>query len=289
MSDSQPPPTCPRHPDRVSYVRCQRCDRPTCPECQRPAAVGIQCVDCVKQANKGARQPRTAVGGALAHGRPVVTLTLIAICVAVWLVQWVYPPITSDMLFAPVQGEHQPWRLLTSAFVHSPRTIFHIGFDMYALWICGQYLEPLLGRARFLALYLISALGGSVGYVLLATTPSSPTDYYNSGWYTGTLGASGAVFGLFLAMLILGRKLGLRTGGLVVLIAINAALSFIVPNIAWQVHVGGAVTGAVCGGIIAVLGREHRQLQWVGLALVVPILVALAAWRYSTVTLPVGF
>jgi len=250
--------------------------------------VGIQCVDCVKQARQGARRQVTVMGGAVAHGRPIVTLSIIVICVVVWLAQWADPRVTRDMLFAPVLGEHEPWRFLTSAFVHSPRTIFHIGFDMYALWICGQYLEPLLGRARFLALYIISALGGSVGYVLLATTPSSPTDFH-SGWYTGTVGASGAVFGLFLAMLILSRKLGLRTGGLVVLIAVNAALSFIVPNIAWQVHVGGAVTGAVCGGIIAVLGREHRHLHWVGLGLVLPVLAALAAWRYSTVTLPVGF
>src|SRR5450756_1460746 len=82
----QAEPVCPRHPDRVSYVRCQRCGRPTCPECQRPAAVGVQCIDCVREGQKSMRMPRTQFGARVSQdGRPVVTLTIIGICVAVWL------------------------------------------------------------------------------------------------------------------------------------------------------------------------------------------------------------
>ncbi len=251
--------------------------------------MGIQCVDCVKESNKGARRQVTTLGGPIAPGRPIVTIGIIALCVLIWIGQRVNSRVTSELMFAPALGEHDPWRFLTAAFVHAPNTIFHIGFDMYALWICGQYLEPVLGRARFLALYLISAVGGSVGYVLLASTPSSAADYYQSGWYTPTVGASGAVFGLFLAMLVIGRKIGLRTGGLVVLIAINAVLSFVIPHIAWQVHVGGAVTGAICAGAIVTLGRERRMWHWPALGGVLLLIAALAAWRYSTVTLPIGF
>ena len=107
----QQAPVCPRHPDRVSYVRCQRCGRPTCPECQRPAAVGVQCVDCVREGQKGMRTPRTQFGAAVTTGRPVVTLTIIAICVVVWLAQQVSPTVTQELSFAPYQGVSEPWRL----------------------------------------------------------------------------------------------------------------------------------------------------------------------------------
>src|SRR5450631_2589870 len=182
----QAEPVCPRHPDRVAYVRCQRCGRPTCPECQRPAAVGIQCVDCVREGQKSMRTPRTQFGARVSQdGRPVVTMTIIGICVAVWLLQRVSDQVTAQLAFVPLLGRTEPWRFLTAAFAHSPGNLLHILFNMYALWILGQFLEPMLGRARFAALYLVSALGGSVSYLLLASPPASVAGLNsNSSWVT---------------------------------------------------------------------------------------------------------
>lgn len=277
-------PTCPRHPDQVSFVTCQRCERPTCAQCQRPAAVGIQCVDCVKQSSKDVPRQVSLFGGRMAQGRPVVTIGLIAVCVVVWLGQMVHSSITYDLAYSPWQTGSEPWRMLTSAFVHSPDTVFHIAFNMYALWICGQYLEPLLGRARFFALYLISAFGGSVCYELLASLPTRT--HLSSGWLTPTLGASGAVFGLFVTVLVLNRHLGREVGSVIALIVINGAIGFLVPNIAWQDHLGGAITGGVCAAAIVLLGRERRNLQWAALTGVVVLLVVIAVVRYRTVDLP---
>ncbi|RNI19679.1 rhomboid family intramembrane serine protease [Flexivirga caeni] len=278
-------PTCPRHPDRVALVSCQRCGRPTCAECQRPAAVGVQCVDCVKAQQRRSRTLVTAFGGRATQGRPVVTISLIAICAVVWVGQRVNSKVTTDLWYVPILSKEDPWRFLTAAFVHSPDTPFHLLFDMYALWIVGQYLEPMLGRVRFLALYLISAVGGSVGFELLASTPKTVTDY-NVGWLTPTVGASGAVFGLFVAVVVLNRHLGLQIGPMISLIAINAVLGFVVPDVAWQSHVGGAVTGGLCAGAIAVLGRQRATMQWAALAGVTVLLIVLAVIRFDAVHLP---
>jgi len=271
----------------VALVSCQRCGRPTCAECQRPAAVGVQCVDCVKAHQKQSRSLVTAFGGRAVHGRPMVTISLIAICVVVWVGQQLNDKVTTDLFYVPVLSGEDPWRFITAAFVHSPRSIFHLLFNMYALWIVGQYLEPMLGRARMLALYLISAFGGSVGYELLASTPNSPTDY-PTGWVTPTVGASGAVFGLFVAVVVLNRHLGLQSGPMIGLIVINAVIGFVVPDIAWQAHLGGAVTGGLCAGAVTLLGRSRAQWQWLAFAGIVVLLVALAVIRFETVHLPMG-
>ena len=279
----QQAPVCPRHPDRVSYVRCQRCGRPTCPECQRPAAVCVQCVDCVREGQKGMRAPRTQFGATVTTGRPVVTLTIIAICVLVWLAQQVSPTVTQELSFAPYQGQSEPWRYLTAAFAHSQGQPLHILFNMFALWQIGTYLEPMLGRVRFAALYLISALGGSVGYLLLATPPGSIADLQQgSSWVIGTVGASGAVFGLFAALLVLNRHLGRSSAGIIGVLAVNAVLGFVIPGIAWQAHLGGAITGAVLAALIAVTAPRPRQrLQLPALLAVTLALVALATAKYA--------
>lgn len=284
------PPVCPRHPDRPSYVTCQRCDRPACPECQRPAAVGIQCVDCVRAQAKTVRQPTSRFGAPTRGGRPIVTLTLIAICVVVYVGQLVNDRVTVEMMFVPLLAESQPWRFLTAAFAHSPGSVMHILFNMFALWITGQYLEPLLGRVKFLVLYLVSAIGGSVGFLLLAQLPEQLGE--RSGWTTPTVGASGAVFGLFAAVLVLNHHLGRETGGIIGVFLINGVLGFVLPNIAWQAHLGGAITGAAVALVLAVTapaGRTTAQTaarrRWFWPA-VLGILVGLAAaslWRIAAV------
>jgi len=284
-------PVCPRHPDRPAYVRCQRCGRPACPDCQRAAAVGFQCVDCVNEAQRSAPQVRSAYGGVAAAGRPLATLGIIAACAILYVLQWIVPNdwVYQNLAFATVYatpefGAFEPWRMLTSAFLHSQGFILHILLNMYMLWIFGQALEPLLGRIRFLALYLISAVGGSVGYYLL--TPA----YVPGQQLAGVVGASGAIFGLFGAMLVVQRRRGGDTRQLWVLIAINAVIGFVVPQIAWQAHLGGLVTGALCAAAIAYVPRGRRQgvLQFLGLLVVVGLLVAATAVRgATTAALPV--
>ena len=191
-------PVCPRHPDRVSYIRCQRCRRPTCPECQRSAAVGVQCVDCVREQAKGERRPVTVLGGRAGANadKPYLTLGIIAVCVLVWIGELLSPRVFAEVAFAPALGPSQPWRLLTSAFAHSPNQPMHIIFNMLALWIVGGYLERILGWARYLATYLVSALAGSVAWLLF-----QPVDPGLPAAYVPLVGASGAVFGLFAAFI----------------------------------------------------------------------------------------
>jgi membrane associated rhomboid family serine protease len=283
---SQPPteaePVCPRHPDRVSYVRCQRCERPVCPECQRPAAVGIQCIDCVREGAREIRTARTMFGGAVTDGRPLFTYGLIIACVVIWLLQRADPTLTDRLEFAPYAASHRPWTFLTAAFLHSPSNVLHIASNMYALWICGQYLEPLLGRVRFAALYLVSAVGGSVGFYLLAH-PELPQQGQQA-WWTPTVGASGAVFGLFASLIVFNRKMGLATAPIFVLIGINAVLGFAVPNIAWQAHLGGLVTGAAAAAVLVFAPKERRVVvQWTGLAVLLAVLVVLSVLKAESV------
>jgi len=265
-------PVCPRHPDRVSYVRCQRCGRPACPECQRPAPVGVHCVDCVAEAARTSREGRTVFGGRVRAGRPVVTLTLIGLCAVSYLLQLAVPGWTSQWAFSPLAGAFEPWRFLTAAFLHSPGQVFHILFNMLALWMIGPYLEGTLGRARFAVLYLMSALGGSVASVLLATATDS--------WTTAVVGASGAVFGLFGAVLVVLRRLGRDAGPIIGILVLNGVLGFVLPNIAWQAHLGGLVVGAVLGAAFAYAPRERRAL--VGWAAPVAVLVLLVGATWAT-------
>ena len=280
------PSVCPRHPDREAYVRCQRCRRPACPECQRPAAVGIQCVDCVREAARTTPGARTVFGGRATDGKPVVTYTIIGICAVVYLAQRASESVTLNYAFAPFLGWSEPWRFVTAAFLHSPQTVFHILLNMFALWTLGQYLEPMLGRARFAALYLISGIGGQVAVTLLAGSPTF-ADVAAGGrgaWFGAVVGASGAIFGLFGALLVLNRHLGRSSTAMYATIAINAAFGFLYPGISWQAHLGGLVTGLACAGVIVVFRRQRiRNLVWLGLAGVLAVLVVLTVAKYLSV------
>lgn len=244
----QPPgqPVCPRHPDRVSYVRCKRCDRPACPECQRPTDVGVLCVDCERDIarQQASARPRTAMGGRMGKRTPVVTYTLIALCVLAYLGQMVAPHIVEQLgILAPFRALAMPWTFLSAGFLHGG--IMHLVLNMYALWAVGQYLEQTLGHVRYAAVYLVSVLGGHTAVYLLA-------DPMGQSWVTGTVGASGGVFGLFAAMFIVNRRLGGQTAQILVLIALNLVITFTFPNISWQGHLGGLVFGAlVTAGMFA--------------------------------------
>jgi membrane associated rhomboid family serine protease len=232
----------------------------------------VQCVDCVRESARQAPTARTALGGKVGSGRPVVTFTIIGLCVVSWILQLVTGGEWTSMLaFAPWIGELQPYRFLTAAFLHSTSPV-HILFNMYALRITGPFLEQQLGRARFTALYLLSALGGSVGYLVLAGGPTSEA------WLTPVVGASGAVFGLFGAILLVLRRTGRNAMQIVVLIGINFAIGLFFPGIAWQAHLGGLIVGLALGAAYAYAPRERRTLVSVGATAAVAIALVVAAW-----------
>lgn len=254
MSQSQPvaddgqPPVCPRHPDRVSYVHCQRCERPVCPECQVASSVGVHCVDCARESAGRRRGARTLLGGT-AVADATVTKVLIVACVAVYLAQRLVPFVTGDLAMVPGLTASQPWRLLTTAFLHA--SLMHLALNMWALWVCGTVLEPVLGRWRYCVLYLLSALGGSTAILCLA-------DPSGDSWWTATVGASGAVFGLFGAMFVIQHRFGRDTSAILGLLAVNLLISFLGSGISWQGHLGGLVTGALVASLYAWAPRERR-------------------------------
>lgn len=275
-------PVCPRHPRRESYVRCQRCERPVCPECQRAAAVGVQCVDCVRAQNKTVRTARTVFGGQVGTRAPRVTQAVIGVCVVAYVLEWTLgDSFFNRFAYAPFLTVAEPLRMLTAAFLHAPGGfVLHILFNMYALWTIGPYLESLLGPVRFAAVYLLSALGGSVGFFLLAIPgPDSPS------WNRATVGASGAIFGLFAALLLINRRLGRDSAGIVGTIVIMGVIGFIPSlNIAWQAHLGGLVTGALATAVL-VYAPQHRRavLHPAGLAMVGVLLVVLTVLKIALV------
>ncbi|MDR6611546.1 rhomboid family intramembrane serine protease [Leifsonia sp. 1010] len=252
---------CYRHPDRESYVLCQRCGRTICGECQTPGAVGVVCPECMAQ--QRATHPRTKpawVTRLTGSGAPVVTYAIIAVCVLVFIVQTLGSllglPVNSALVYAGAYSYpsgtfgvgFEPWRMFTSVFAHA--NIIHIALNMYTLFIFGMALEPLLGRARYLALFLISGFAGSLGVLLLAS-PVQPV-----------LGASGAIFGLFGAFFIIQRRLGGSATQMLVLLAINLGIGFLPGfNIAWQAHVGGLI-GGVLVGLIYVETRQPQRRRW---------------------------
>lgn len=281
---SSEPPVCPRHPGTVSYIRCQRCRRPTCPDCQRPAPVGVQCVDCVAESGRSHPVARTRFGAPAGQDtRPVVTWTLLGLCVAVYLGQLASETVTERLAFLGILSLSEPWRFITSAFVHSPNMLLHIVFNMYILYAFGPALEQALGRVKFLATYLLCAVGGSAGVLLLS--PPSP------GWVTWVVGASGAIFGLLFLYVVLALRGGTVPTALLVMIGINLALPFVIRGIAWQAHIGGALTGAAVGGLLVLTSaagrspqaQRRRRLMWPALALITLLLAGAVVWRVLAV------
>jgi membrane associated rhomboid family serine protease len=254
----------------------------------RSAAVGQQCVECIGQAAGSTRQATTVFGGRPAAGA-VVTWTLVAINVAVYLVAWARPSIVTDLemlgYLPHVSGgplgvaAGQWYRLITSAFVTPGAGLSGLGFldilfNMWALIFVGPALEGFLGRLRFLSVYLLSAIGGGVMYYYLA----SPT--------IAAAGASGAIYGLFGAWFVVARRLRLDSRGIVMLIAINLAISFIWSSaIAWQAHIGGLLTGALLTAAYAYAPRRYRAaLQMLATIAVVAVLAVAVVIRTGQLT-----
>ncbi|MCF7551910.1 MULTISPECIES: rhomboid family intramembrane serine protease [Pseudonocardia] len=272
-------PGCVRHPDRPTGLSCTRCGRPACPECLRDAPVGRQCVDCVHEGQRTVRRGRTVAGASRGGRRPVVVPVLTALNVALFVLtaaqagsigsnnrsalfqEWVLVP-------GLVAGGDW-WRPLTSGFLHYGP--LHLVFNMLALWWLGRELEPVLGRARFLAVYLVSLLGGSAAVMLFSPANSL------------VAGASGAVFGLMGAMFVIIRRLQLPAGQIVGLVVVNLVISVVVPGISLMGHVGGLLLGAAATALLVSL-RDRRTLQLSGLAVLTLVVLTVIATRAAAVS-----
>jgi membrane associated rhomboid family serine protease len=261
-------PHCYRHPDRETYISCQRCGRPICPDCMTQAAVGFQCPECVRAWQAEAPRARTAFGGRLTRGTPIVTIVLIAINAVFFVIanataggfgpgRFVLKMALIADADSPRQGiegvaQGSYWQLITSTFLHVQ--LLHIAFNMIGLWIFGSFLESQLGRWRYLSLYLLTGFAGSVCIYVLSgpLAPGQPLNY--------SLGASGSVFGLFGAALVILLKQRRDVTQLLVLLGLNLAITFTVPDVSWQAHIGGLVSGILLGAGFAYAPRRHRSL-----------------------------
>jgi membrane associated rhomboid family serine protease len=240
---------CYRHPDRETGVSCSNCGRPICPDCMTPTPVGMRCPEC-------ARQRTRVTTGTSAFGRAAgapATYVLIALNVVAFLAELAggaggfdaSGSVINDFgVFAPQIADGEWYRIVTGAFLHAGP--IHLLFNMFALYILGTFLEPALGPARFAALYVASMLAGSLGVVVLEPD-------------TNSVGASGAVFGLFAAAFVIARGRGLEqiASQLGVLILINLVFTFSIPGISIGAHLFGFAGGAL-GALLIVAGDRGR-------------------------------
>ncbi|WP_233255606.1 rhomboid family intramembrane serine protease [Naasia lichenicola] len=205
---------------------------------------------------------------------PSASYAIITITLLVFLLQLIPGlGVTNALQYAgaysiPAFGSFEPWRMITVSLVHSTSSPFHILFNMLFLWLMGRQVESLIGTGKFVALYLISTLGGSVAVLFLAS-PLQPV-----------VGASGAIYGLLATFFVIARKSGGNTTGLVILIGINLVFSFVTASISWQAHVGGLITGGVVALILVQTPRRSQRNQQIALlAAVVGVLIVLTALR----------
>lgn len=288
--------SCYRHEGRETYIRCQRCERPICPDCMRDASVGFQCPGCVSEGMKSTRMNRTTYGGLRSANPALTSLVLIGINVFVWLAIMVTGRGQSQLtsLFAIKLGGYcradtripeeacrasglswtegvdsgAYWQVLTSAFTHVD--LLHIAFNMFALYLLGPQLEYLIGRTRFLALYLLSGVGGSAAVLWLSDA------------YTPTVGASGAIFGLMAGLLVVVYKQGGNPQSILVWILINVMITFTGRGISWQGHLGGFVIGFAIALVIAYAPREARsQVQIAGVSAIAALLLVTIGLRVA--------
>ncbi|KAA0232825.1 MAG: rhomboid family intramembrane serine protease [Actinobacteria bacterium] len=239
-----PPQTCYRHPQRRAGVTCQRCERAICPDCMIQASVGFQCPECARSGAQRVYRASDLVT------KPYVTWILVALNIAAYVAFVLAGGLDQDPLSycgdefsicGPAVKDGQWWRLLSGAFLHAG--VLHISMNMLLLYILGRGLEPLLGHLRFGVLYGASLIGGSAGVMLLS--PDQPT-----------VGASGAVFGLIGALVVLYLVRGMSLSDALlsteigVLLILNIVITLVVPGISKGGHLGGLIAGAVAGWIL---------------------------------------
>ncbi|MEO5651496.1 MAG: rhomboid family intramembrane serine protease [Marmoricola sp.] len=283
------PPTCYRHQDRETWISCQRCARPICPDCMNSASVGFQCPHCVREGAKSTRQARTPYGGKRTEDPRITSFVLIGLNVLVWLAIMATGGAGSTLVdklallpgsanrqlsngtISLVQGVNDGayWQLVTSMFTHVQP--LHLGFNMLALYFLGPTLEGVLGRARFLAAYFVSGLAGSAAVMVL----SAPNGQ--------TLGASGAIFGMMGVLVVVALKVRGQVQSVAMWIGLNLIFTFTIPNISWQGHLGGLAGGLIVGAAMVYAPRARRPLvQWGVTSLVLLVSLVAIAVRIST-------
>lgn len=275
-------PVCARHTDRPTRLRCTRCDRPACPDCLHDASVGKHCVDCVNEGQRSVRRSRTLVGAEDTGGRVIITPILIVLNVLAYVVTVVQSGsvqnndnsdfFTSLSMIPAFAAEGEWWRFLTSGFLHFG--LLHLALNMAVLYIVGNHMEPELGRARFIGVYFLSLLGGSA-----------------AAFYFGTVcqnlaGASGAVFGLMGALLVVWRRKKRDISTIVVVVVINLVSNFFT-NASLLGHLGGFIVGGLLTLAMVKAPRETRQVYTtVAVMLTVLLLVGMFALRITQLDTP---
>ncbi len=273
-------PYCYRHPNRETFVSCSECGRPICAECMTPAPVGQRCPE---HSGKPQGTKRISAGvrrGAFEGTGALMTKILLGVNILIYVITAAQGGGLNNpggslfdrwLLFGPAVADGEWWRLITSAFLHA--SLLHIAFNMYFLWLVGSAVEQALGRGRFLLIYFVSALAGSAG--ALVWTPTVPT-----------VGASGALFGILGAALVLERQRNFVLGGsALALIVINLILSFTLSNISVGGHIGGLIGGILCTLVLSKFGRAHAAYSRVGLWGIAGVLgvgllsIVVAYWR----------
>jgi len=259
---------CYRHPGRETRVSCSECGRPICTDCMVFAPVGIRCPDHAGKAQGAARMTKGVRRAAYEGTGALVTKALIAVNVLVYLVNLAQGSSINQVsgslfanwaLYAPALADGEWYRLITSTFLHAG--LIHLGFNMFVLWYVGSPVEQAIGRGRFLALYIVSGLAGSAGAVIVS--PDAVT-----------VGASGAIFGVLGAALVLERQRNYVLGGQALgLIVVNLVITFVFPStISIGGHVGGLIGGALSMLALSRFGRTHAIYGRPGLLGVVGVL-----------------
>ncbi|WP_407551436.1 rhomboid family intramembrane serine protease [Streptomyces sp. Pv4-95] len=274
-------PGCYRHPDRTTGISCTRCEKPICTDCMVSASVGFQCPDCVRSGGgtghtAQATVPRTIAGGTIASDPRLITKILLGINAAVLIAVLATGDDLVDRLdmlglaFDPNRAqlagvaEGEWYRLVSAMFLH--QQLPHFAFNMLSLWWLGPSLEAALGRVRFIALYLLSGLGGSaLSYLLAAQNQPS-------------LGASGAIFGLLGATAVLMRRMNYDMKPVLILLGLNLVFTFLWPNIAWQAHVGGLVVGAAVAFGMVHAPRDRRTQVHIATCVVALLAIVAVVW-----------
>lgn len=278
-----------RHPDRPTGLRCTRCDRPNCHECLQPASVGFQCVDCVNEGRRTQRRARTVAGAEL-NTKPIVMPILLVLNVAVFVLTAIEAQSVTNnqfsyvfeigVLYPPAVAGGEWWRLVAGGFLHYG--VIHLVVNMVSLYIIGRDLEVLFGRVRFLALYLVSLLGGGVAVFVFDTEQAVRTSagvFMDYGW---TAGASGAIFGLMGALAVAVFRLKMPIAPALGIIALNLVFTFTISNISIFGHIGGLVTGAALAlGMLYPPQRIRTKVQIATLVGAVVLLVGLVFVRDS--------
>jgi len=275
-------PVCYRHTDRETYIRCTRCERPICPDCMTSAAVGFQCPECVADGRRTVREVRTRLGASVPT-KPYVTFVIIGICVVVFGLQYILgASFTDHFENSPVRvaAFDQYFRLVTAMFLHV--NLLHLGMNMLVLWLVGPQLEYVLGHVRYAAVYVLAGIGGSVASFWFSAPYQLDAQYF---YPTSSVGASGAIFGLMGAYLVVGRRLGTDTGQVIGLIVVNVAIGFFLPQTDWRAHLGGLVVGALAAVPLAYAPAKRRTLvQVASLAGILVLLVVLTLLRDQVLT-----